>query len=494
MTGTLPYEQLIRSERLRSSDQTDRTISIESQSDKGRLIFSAPFRRLQQKAQVFSLESNAAVRSRLTHTFEVAYLGRLIAVRVIQKLRDGGGQDALHKLGLDEGRQFAFVDFVETGCLAHDIGNPPFGHFGEHAIQRWFEENGSKYLEDSLRVPPETAAEAWEKFKLDFLYFDGNAQGVRILTRLQWHLDSFGLNLTCSQLASMIKYPRAPGGELDIAYSTKNEKIGFFHSEEPLIKEVWNILQLENTRRYPLVYLVEAADDIAYCLSDIEDGIEKRVITESDFFSWMNDHASSNSCIQEALDKSLRKLKVKNDSGESCSSGAKFSEFKICLTRKLVEAAADHYVQEHCQILAGDLTEVWNENQTECEALDLLKNFARAKLYSSEEAQRTELAGYRAILGLLDHLSPLLELSKQDFESLHETEKKPKRKTDLHRRLFRLLPEKHVLAYHHLLSSDPDKNPEREWYHRAHLLVDYVSGMTDGFSVEMYQLLSGIRL
>src|SRR5687768_11711108 len=135
------YEQLLSSQRLQPSKIADRDLVAESESDRARLVFSSPFRRLQQKAQVFSLESNAAVRSRLTHSIEVAQTGRFIAEQIATALRD--------KLSISIDAQ-AFANFVETACLMHDLGNPPFGHFGEATIAEWFADNASQCLKEAL--------------------------------------------------------------------------------------------------------------------------------------------------------------------------------------------------------------------------------------------------------------------------------------------------------------------------------------------------------
>ena len=167
------------------------------ESDKGRIINSSAFRRLQQKAQVFSLESNAAVRTRLTHSFEVAQIGRFIAQEVLKIFSNNG-------IMIDYEDAFAFTTLVENACLLHDIGNPPFGHLGEAAIQKWFNE----FIDREVNKEDLNK----EKVLLELKYFDGNAQGFRLVCFLSGN-DEFGLNLTFSTLLSMVKYPIKLGVE-----------------------------------------------------------------------------------------------------------------------------------------------------------------------------------------------------------------------------------------------------------------------------------------
>lgn len=179
-----PYDLLISSKRMKDTRVSSRSLDGEADSDRGRVLFSAAFRRLQNKAQVFLLESNAAVRSRLTHSLEVSSVGRYIAQEVLHKFGERRAE-----LGLT-GKEHAFATFVETACLLHDIGNPPFGHFGERAIGTWFTDTDRK--PSSFPQRSRTHAHLAE-----FGRFDGNPQGFRIVTRLQPERsgDEFGANL-----------------------------------------------------------------------------------------------------------------------------------------------------------------------------------------------------------------------------------------------------------------------------------------------------------
>src|SRR5574343_61455 len=269
----IDYSLILSKTRRKKSSNPNRGLLTESESDRGRVLFSPAFRRLQQKAQVFSMEPNAAVRSRLTHSLEVSQLGRYLADEICQRLLINTPDR------LDQFQVGAFVNFVETACLMHDIGNPPFGHFGEAAIQQWFLKNGKECLADALgvqdaKIKTSEFAETAEKTLADFHEFDGNPQGVRIVCRLQWNKDPYGLNLTKTTLESFLKYIRSPGESKSQLFC---KKPGFFSTEKTLIREVWDQFGYEEPQRFPLAYIMEAADDIAYCISDLEDAFEKNV-------------------------------------------------------------------------------------------------------------------------------------------------------------------------------------------------------------------------
>ena len=203
------YQQILCKDRIGESpiDKNRYNLLEHVISDRGMIIYSSPFRRMQQKAQVFSLETNAAVRSRLTHTLEVTHIGQEISQRVVNEIFNTEGAEG-YELGQ------VFVRMVENACFLHDIGNPPFGHFGEYAIQKWFKEKCGAILRKSVGLD-ETNTEDALKHLQDFFQFDGNPQGIRIAISLQERpsegkVTGTGLNLLCSHLVSFVKYRYNP--------------------------------------------------------------------------------------------------------------------------------------------------------------------------------------------------------------------------------------------------------------------------------------------
>lgn len=425
---------LVVNDRLRASSVhsiTDELIS--SESDKGRVVNSAAFRRLQQKAQVFPLDENAAVRTRLTHSVEVSQVGRFLAQKVIQKLALSG--EPYVKLA-------AFVNVVETSCLLHDIGNPPFGHLGEAAIRNWFQ----KYHTNS-----------------ELKYFDGNPQGFRIACFLSGK-DEFGLNLTASQLLACIKYPWKQEG----SHEEAPEKFGVFSYDYTKYEQACSYANWDKGKAFPLAKLMEAADDIAYCTSDLEDGLEKNVIQSYH------------------LKKELYWYRDDDDSPIE-----NFVKFKTDLIRDAVEEAAEEFVKNIQDIGVGNEVKLIDEKKDAGGKIKLIKKFARDYIYNNEEVEKIELAGNSAITGILGHFHNILEMEESLFKCLLDGDYKKAKANSLEfdMRVFNRLPKSYVKKY--IFMKDSGAN-EREA--RNHLVVDFISGMTDDFAIHTYQVLQGIRV
>ncbi|WP_041679711.1 dGTPase [Cupriavidus necator] len=485
------YLNILKTARLRPSKMTGRNILTESESDRGRVLFSPAFRRLQQKAQVFSMEPNAAVRSRLTHSFEVSQIGRYIADLLSEKLGIATEQQA-----------GALVNFVETACLMHDIGNPPFGHFGEEAIKKWFEDNGERCLRLSIGRPKPSDGACPDQAKVrdalvDFADFDGNPQGLRIVARLQWNTDEFGLNLTKTSLASFMKYIRMAGGEKSGIFT---KKAGYFTTERDLVESVWREFGYELPQRFPLAYIMEAADDIAYCISDLEDSFEKDIVRPDDALSYVEEqyerHEFEDGDPKHVdIRRAIRQMRAKErESGGEFT----FTDFRTSLNNVIVNYVADRYVENHSKILDGTLESLIPGNEPPGAILNAIRKFCREHVYTHESVQRVELAGYNAIRGLLEQCSSLLCISAEGFRAARANEKQDAKGQALvlEPKLLRLFPEKYIKVYdYHLKQAGGDEaDPFLEWTYRAHLIVDFISGMTDDFAMTTYRTLAGMRL
>lgn len=490
----IDYKRILSRERRRASSVgAGRTILTESESDRGRVLFSPAFRRLQQKAQVFSMEPNAAVRSRLTHSMEVSQVGRYLADEITQRLDKR----------LSELQQGALVNFVETACLMHDIGNPPFGHFGEAAIQEWFKAHGKKCILEGMGLDEEAAAAYQEPLTsalTDFEQFDGNPQGLRIVSRLQWNTDPFGLNLTKTTLAAFLKYVRSPLEKDEGKRFTK--KPGYFLSERDVVQDVWQEFgYVGKPQRFPLAYIMEAADDIAYCVSDLEDSFEKQLIQEATSFPEIQRRylakgfTSSDPCHDVVVDV-LGKMVEASKSNDF--SAFTYTDFRTRLNNAIVRYVAKRYVDEEAAIEAGQLKSLLPEDQPPGAILNVLKEFCREKVYRHESVQRVELAGYNAITGLLEQTRPLLNCSRKRFEAALALENQDEKgaRILLEPKLLKLFPQKYLKVYHHHVEQYKGAQHEDflEWNARAHLVVDFISGMTDDFAMTTYRTLAGMRL
>lgn len=405
--------------------------------------------------------------------------------------------------GLEPRYRAALVLLVETACLAHDIGNPPFGHFGEAAIQTWFRNNWESAARQSIGQT--------DKLKVlveDFLQFDGNPQGTRILTRLQGLTKNdrnlYGMDLTFSQLLTALKYPRGPK---DVP-SIWKDKPGFFESERPRIEQAWKALEsFAVQRRFPLAYLVEAADDISYCISDMEDGIDQGVFTVNGFFKeiqvWVEKQDRKASPLVELRELAGKYIEdVKTSSAEEGKDY--FMRFKTDFSRTMIAEAAKAYGDGSAQdIRDGSRPGLLDGSDAE-DLLETLKGIARKFLYIDDKVQRPFLAGLRIVHGILDQYGELLEQTRADFALLRKAWKSADRTAVYKKRLHTLLPLLDRLPAHYLDVYDSSLEEKAlrdewgeeawEWFCRAHLIVDYLSGMTDDYAYRSYQVISGAKL
>jgi dGTPase len=510
--ATRPYDRLIQGTRHRRSRVPNRNLEEEADADRGRVLFSAPFRRLQNKAQVFSLESNAAIRSRLTHSLEVSSIGRFVAQQSLKAFSETEAK----KLGLDDDKERPILTFVETACLLHDLGNPPFGHFGEIAISDWFHVKESELKPGGIAGATE---QNWDKFYGDFKHFDGNPQGLRIATKLQAPEtnDLFGLNLTATTLAATIKYPWTTTS-IGCEHPAMNEgrkKAGYFHAEQSVVDWICSTLGLNKESRHPLVYLMEAADDIAYCMSDVEDGIEKGLIDAQDFARAMKKHtkglamfkksakgedARDASFIASAL-KSLEKPGQKTSGPESRRLFA-MNDFRGALIRILARHAGIEFRKRQENILEGKAKALLDDSAAP-PLLSALSEFASSHLYSSPIVRNRELTAHAVLCGMLDAYLPLMSCELARFTKARNGKRRDDDGRNIAREgsLMSRIPEKHLAVYSEetrllTLASGGDKGTLKtmERLHRIRLVVDYISGMTDQFAFQTFQLISGTAI
>jgi dGTPase len=412
---------------------------------------------------VFALDPDDTVRTRLTHSLEVAHIGVYIVdvvFALIDRLNErAGSPDVAQWKALNATQRLAIRTFVEVACLVHDIGNPPFGHFGEKAIRRWFK----TYFASA----PPTLGEDTKSLLQDFEMFDGNKQGFRILTRLQRNMgDRFGLNLTYTQLACTLKYPTPREGR---------SKGSVFESERDLQRSIWSELGLSDTARHPLVLLMEAADDIAYCLSDIEDADDKGLLSTED------------------LDEALGPSEAKNG-----DKSRRFTRARTDITRTLVAEAARRFVGRLKSAKDAPIATQTLLDDTRG-VLGGLKSLATKAIYSCPLVLANEVTAFQIITGLLNAFRPLLGMDSADFRALADRfsrresiYKGPTKKIadDLTSEpgMLALFPKKHLAAYLEIAGRS-----SMEHFYRAHLLVDFIAGMTDEFALSTYRLVSGQR-
>ncbi len=295
----------------------------------------------------------------------------------------------------------------------HDVGNPPFGHFGEKTIQSWFERNNEKYRARFSQ----TVRKSFDRSYLDFEQFDGNPQGFRMATKLQWVNDEFGYNLTHTQLAAMLKYPWATDKVGRMRGDRKIKKAGVFLTEADRLATTLAALSMAEDARHPLAYLMEAADDISYCLSDIEDAFEKNVVRGEDFVRWMDSTAgkSKNKVVLSILRELPRKA---DDLRANASVLAWYVKFRTDMTNELVRQTADLFVEHQKEILRGSYFDLLDKSEAAKVLLDAVKAFSAQNLYTSRIVRQRELVGFEVLSGILDRFGLLLDLPSVDAHEL----------------------------------------------------------------------------
>ncbi|HSP84609.1 MAG TPA: deoxyguanosinetriphosphate triphosphohydrolase [Psychrobacter sp.] len=449
------WAKLFSAQRLGSNKKapTQDTARSSFHKDYDRLVFSHSFRQLNQKTQVHPLTNQLGIHTRLTHSLEVSCIGRSLGVMAAEKLHD--------KLdgGLPVGVTPADVGvIVQAACLAHDIGNPPFGHAGEYAIRDWFMHSERQEILYNLS----------NNEQLDLLAYEGNAQGFRILTRNEHHPDVGGMRLTCATLGAFMKYPwlATHSNEANDKRHNQNvQKFGCFYSEASQLEELAASLHLPRSEqhdgfaRHPLAYLLEAADDICYALIDLEDGINLNMLTYSEvatiFYELIGEHPNSVSLpAHMSVRQSLASLRAR-------------------AMMRLVNAVTDAFVANSDAMLAGTLQ---GSLFAHCEptvqsGITQAKELARKKIFNHPSKVRMELMANQCLHRLLDAFMPLTWNHQQNTSMPFEQQ-----------RLLMLL-QPHLDEHRRILSYDI--------YHNMLNVLDYITGMNDHEAYRLAQELQG---
>jgi len=448
----LEWEKLLTDSRLGEKTQPKQKLQdgrSEFQKDFDRIVFSPAFRRLQDKTQVFPLPESDFVHTRLTHSLEVSCVGRSLGNLV--------GETVIKRNPVLNNRvtKFHFGEIVAAACLAHDIGNPPFGHSGEDAIAEYFRSGNGQNFKSKIKD---------EKKWTDLVKYEGNAQGFRIITKLQNPKVNGGLQLTHSTLAAVTKYPRESliKSEGNLLQNKAYRKYGFFQAEKELFKVVADATGLDCIKsektfwwcRHPLAFLVEAADDICYRVMDLEDGFRLGLIpfkeTEEMMIPLINKQA-------------LKGYKEKDEKD-------RIGYLRAIAISELVNELAKVFLDEEKKILIGKFENDLIGEIKRAKALNRIKEISIAKIYKSRSVVEREVAGYEVLGGLLDTFI-------DSYNEAYEMKISSKNKS-----VFALLPNR--------ISEDiPD-----DLYLRLLRIIDFVSGMTDSFAVSLFRKIKGISL
>jgi dGTPase len=448
----LDWEKLLTDSRLGERRLVKQKLSdgrSEFQKDFDRIVFSPAFRRLQDKTQVFPLPESDFVHTRLTHSLEVSCVGRSLGNLV--------GETVVKRNPILNKRftKFHFGEIVAAACLAHDIGNPPFGHSGEDAIAEYFRSGNGQKFKSKIKD---------EKKWTDLIKYEGNAQGFRIITKLQNPKVKGGLNLTYSTLAAVTKYPR----ESLISKQNKSiqnnayHKYGFFQAEKEIFEEVADATGLACMKdkkfywwcRHPLTFLVEAADDICYRVMDLEDGFRLGLISFKETEELLRPLVSK---------QGLKDYKDKDEKD-------RIGYLRAVAINELVNELAEVFLDEEKNILNGKFEDDLIGEIKRAKALNRIKEISIAKIYKSRSVVEREVAGYEVLGGLLD---TFIDSYNEAYE---------KRISSKNKSVFALLPNR--------ISEDIPN----DLYPRLLRIIDFVSGMTDSFAVSLFRKIKGISL
>lgn len=413
------------------------------QRDFDRLVFSSPFRRLQNKTQVFPLPGSIFVHNRLTHSMEVACVGRSLAAEVARTLRSRYASepwvDKLDSIG----------EIVAAACLAHDLGNPPFGHSGEKAISTYFSEGEGQVLRSELT----------DRQWADLVNFEGNANAFRLLTHRFNGRRPGGFAMTYSTLASIVKYP------FEASLAGSHGKFGFFTSEmDDFVKvaEELGMLRVKEAddrvrySRHPLVYIVEAADDICYEIMDIEDAHKLKILSTEEviplFLSYFDDARRGH------IERVMAGVDDPNE---------KIAYLRSCIIGALVSRCAEAFTANEEEIMCGNfrgslldhISPLERDSFRQCEALSW------KKIYCAGDVVDIELAGTRIISFLIHELVKAVREPELNYSRL----------------LLAKVPQQY-------------ETDSPQLYGKIQAVLDHISGMTDVYALDLYRRLSGMSL
>lgn len=483
----LEWTKLLSSKRQResNSDVSDPLIVRNAfEADYDRIVGSSSVRRLQDKAQVFPLQENDVARTRLTHSIEVSAMARSLGKAVGKQLESKGDFKAEMT---DE-----LAGLLQVAGLIHDLGNPPFGHYGETVIRDWF----SSWFESNPILSTHHIALTPQQ-KNDFLYFDGNVQNLRIVARLQTQNDTYGANFTYATLATIMKYPWASD-----TCSASKKKFGYFYSEQGLAIEVRKELGLADNVRHPATYLLEAADDIIYMCDDIEDGVKKGYIDWRREFDLIQLHLrekmSNDSKRFKPIDElfndiNQKAIDLRMDQREQDIAASR--NFRNFVQGFLFREAISSFISNYEAIMSNQPSDGFELLSSQHELIHELKSVTARNCFNCREVLSLELSGRQVINGLLDIFVPAL--IENDGETLSNPKTYPGK-------LFKLISQNFIfIALHDQKRVTPDLKPDGRSlselinnlsvYGRLQLITDFISGMTDSYAFYLYQDLSGAR-
>ena len=472
------WEQLLSTKRSRGSSNKNKYLKntdlrSEFEKDYHRIIGSASFRRLQDKTQVFPFDKSDFIRTRLTHSLEVSSfaksLGQNIGENILLYKKDTGFTPRMKE---------DICSILQCAGLIHDIGNPPFGHFGELAIREWFERNlpvlkfHGKPIDQMLT----------ERMREDLYHFEGNAQALRLVSKLHFLVDEHGMNLTYALLNTIVKYPVA-SDEIDPkSGNIKDKKLGYYLADAEIFREIQEATGT-NGRRHPLTFILEAADDIAYKTADIEDAFIKgfisyqKLLEELTELQVMYGKSDANTFNPARLLDELY-LRGKDKHVEDPEEYA-IKNWIVRVQGFLINCATYGFTSNYNEIMAGEYEHDLFYHTFAEKLMDMLGDLAFREVFTSDTIYRMEVAEATMIDYLMDRF----------VSAVIKYDDKEEKMGTLDIRMVSFISSNYKNAYHFQAQG---KSDEERLYLRLLLVTDYICGMTDSYAKRLYQELKAI--
>lgn len=463
------WNQLLCEKRYRSYDPAKKPdLRNEFQKDYHRIICSASFRRLQDKTQVFPLEQNDFVRTRLTHSLEVASFAKSLGQMAFQYIIE-------HQLDpqVDGDVKEKVCSILECAGLLHDIGNPPFGHFGEDSIRNWFREHLGELtyqgtpLCDLLDV----------QMQNDLCHFEGNAQALRLLCKLHYLIDENGMHLTYALLNTLIKYPVSSCETDKHAADIKYHKMGYYLAEADNFRDITESTGAVGCR-YPLTYLLEAADDIAYLTADLEDAVKKNVIFYEKLLRELKARSDGDAEYDKLIGWLEEKYQTAVEKGFSDPEMNAVQNWVIAVQSMMLRAASDAFTSNYSAIMNGTMERELLAVSLQSKMHRALAEIERQYIYNAKHILMLDVTAGNILGTLMDHYVPAAIRFDTD-EKLSPMEEK----------LMQLVSDNYLSIYRIYAKG---QNDTFRLYLRLLLVTDFICGMTDSYAKRMYQQFRGI--
>ena len=466
------WNQLLSTKRNReysSGNSHSADLRSEFEKDYHRIIGSASFRRLQDKTQVFPLDKSDFIRTRLTHSLEVSSFGKSLGQNI-------GEYILAYKKDEDFIPQYKedICNILQCAGLLHDIGNPPFGHFGECVIRDWFKKNlGAIHFKgksvESILSP---------QMKEDFYNFEGNAQAFRLITKLHYLVDENGINLTYALLNTIVKYP-VPSTKIDkTTGNIKDKKMGYYYADQKLYEAVAKATGTEG-KRHPLTYILEAADDIAYKTADIEDAFVKGFISYHKLREELGMLQEKNPEDSFApLDKLERKYQSGIKRGVKNPEEYAVKNWIVQVQGFLISCATYGFTSNYEAIMEGTYKyDIFHGTYAE-DLMHLLGDLAYREVFVTPDIYKMEVAESVILDFLMTKLVNAVIYYDTDVKL-----------SEIDKRMLSFVSGNYKSAYHYQAEG---KSEEEKLYLRLLLVTDYICGMTDSYAKRLYQELNGI--